>query len=131
MLEFVFNLRYNQHVDIYMAITTAFKTTQFGVGDRVKVTQIIKEGDKKRTQVFDGTVIKIKGDPGNKMFTVRRIGAAQVGIERIFPTNSPTIESVEVVREGMKGVQKAKLYYTRTKSKREIEKIYSRTKRRK
>lgn len=114
-----------------MALTATFKNTKFGVGDRVKVTQIIKEGEKKRTQVFDGMVIKIKGSLLDKTFTVRRIGEAQIGIERIFPISSPTIEKIEVVREGLKGIQKAKLYYTRSKSHREIEKIYSRAKVRK
>lgn len=111
-----------------MALTGTFKDTTFGVGDRVQVTQIIKEGDKKRNQVFDGMVIKIKGDAYNKTFTVRRIGAQQIGIERIFPFTSPTIDKVVVVREGVKGTKQAKLYFVREKSKRQIEKIYTRAK---
>lgn len=108
-----------------MAIITKHNETEFGVGDRIKVTQKIKEGDKERSQVFDGIVIGIKGRGENKTFTVRRIGVQQIGIERIFSLASPTIEKVEVVRSGVKGVKKAKLYYIRNKPKREIEKIYS------
>lgn len=109
-----------------MSLTATHKQTNFGVGDKVKVVQTIKEGEKSRSQVFEGTVIKIKGDNENKSFTVRRIGAAQVGIERIFPLASPSLEKIEVTREGVRGVRHSKLYYIREKSKREIEKIYSR-----
>lgn len=92
----------------------------------MKVYQKIKEGDKTRTQIFEGMVIGIKGREENKSLTVRRIGAALVGIERIFPLMSPTIDKIQVVKKGGQGVRKAKLYYTRDKSRREVEKIYSR-----
>lgn len=113
-----------------MAISATHKNTEFGVGDRVKVTQRIKEGEKERLQIFEGMVIGIKGHGNGKSFTVRRVGAAQVGIERIFPLSSPTLESVAISKEGKKGARRAKLYYTRDKSKREIDKIYSRSARR-
>ena len=109
-----------------MAIKAKHKDITFGVGDRVKVTQNIKEGEKVRLQVFDGIVIGIRGEEENKSFTVRRIGVQQIGIERIYPLISPSIEKVEVVRHGTKGIKRAKLYYIRDKSKKEIEKIYSR-----
>jgi large subunit ribosomal protein L19 len=109
-----------------MALTAQHKETEFGVGDRVKVVQKIKEGDKTRSQAFEGMVIGIKGRGENKSVTLRRIGAAQIGIERIYPLASPTIEKVEVVRAGVRGIRRAKLYYTRLQPKREIEKIYSR-----
>lgn len=111
-----------------MALRAKHKDTQFGVGDTVRVVQTIKEGDKERKQAFQGMVIGIRGEGENKSFTVRRVGAQQVGIERIFPLNAPVIDKVEVVREGTKGSKKAKLYFTRGKSAREIEKIYSRSK---
>jgi len=111
-----------------MAITAKHKEQDFGVGDKVKVWQRIKEQDKERLQAFDGMVIKIRGEGINKSFTVRRIGAAQVGIERTFPLQSPVIQKIEVVRKGTRGVRRAKLYYIRGKSKREIEKIYTRAK---
>ncbi len=109
-----------------MALITKHKDTSFGVGDEVKVHLNVKEGDKSRKQVFEGMVIGIKGRDAGKSFTVRRIGAAKVGIEMIVPLNTPSLEKVEVVRSGTEGVQHAKLYYVRNKSKKEIEKIYSR-----
>lgn len=110
-----------------MALTTKHNDSQFGIGDSIRVTQKIKEGEKTRLSSFEGIVISIKGREENQSFTVRRIGAAQIGIERIYPVSSPTIEKIDVLRSGLKGVRHAKLYYIRNKSKREIEKIYSRT----
>jgi large subunit ribosomal protein L19 len=112
-----------------MALTTTHKEVTFGVGDRIKVIQNIREGEKTRLQTFEGIVIKIKGREENQSFTVRRIGVQQIGIERIFPTLTPTIERIEVMKKGTRGTRRAKLYYIRDKSKREIEKIYSRAKR--
>lgn len=109
-----------------MALNAIIKETKFGVGDEVKVYLKIKEGEKTRNQIFQGIVIGIKGSDTGKSFTVRKIGAAKVGIEMIFPLNTPSLEKVEVVRPGTEGVQHAKLYYIRHKSTREIEKIYSR-----
>ena len=109
-----------------MALTAIHGDTTFGVGDRVKVVQKIKESGKTRSQTFEGQVLGIKGREQNKSFTVRRIGVGQIGIERIYPLSSPTIEKVEVVKRGGRGVRRAKLYYTREKSRKEIEKIYSR-----
>lgn len=111
-----------------MALKAKHNKTEFGVGDTVLVIQRLKEGDKTRSQAFEGMVIGIKGREENKTFTVRKIGAAKIGIERIFPLMSPSIEKIEVVRAGTQGVRRAKLYYTRTKPRREIEKIYSRRK---
>ena len=110
-----------------MALRIKHKEVEFGIGDRVKVFQRIKEGEKTRLAFFDGMVLAIKGNSGRKMFTVRRIGEASIGIERIFPIDLPTIERIEVVKRGTMGVKRAKLYYTRTKSTKEIDKIYSRT----
>lgn len=113
-----------------MAIKITHKEQEFGVGDTVRVWQKIKEGEKTRLQAFEGMVIGIKGRGAGKSFTVRRIGAAQVGIEKIFPIESPVIDKVEVVRKGTPGVSRAKLYYVRKKAKKEIEEIYSRSARR-
>ena len=109
-----------------MALIANHKETKFGVGDEIKVHLKVKDGEKSRSQIFQGMVIGIKGSDTGKSFTVRKVGAAKVGIEMIFPLNTPSIEKVEVVREGTEGVQHAKLYYVREKSDREIEKIYSR-----
>jgi len=109
-----------------MALKTTHNEVEFGVGDVVRVH--LKVND--RTQIFEGTVIKIKGEGKGKSFTVRRIGAQKIGIEQIFPLNAPTVEKVEVSRKGMRGSRHAKLYYIRDKSKKEIETIYSRARRR-
>ncbi len=113
-----------------MAISASHDKITFGVGDKVAVSLRVKEGDKDRTQVFEGTVIVIKGRGTGKSFTVRRIGSAKVGIERIFPLNSPVVQKVVVKRRGSEGVRHSKLYYIRGKSKKEIEKIFSRANRR-
>jgi large subunit ribosomal protein L19 len=110
-----------------MALFATIKDTTFGIGDAIRVIQRVKEeGDKTRLQAFEGMVIGIKGRGVEKTFTVRRIGAQRIGIERIFPVSSPVIDSIEVVRNGQKGSRHAKLYFTRTKPKKEIEAIYSR-----
>lgn len=113
-----------------MALKIKHKEIEFGVGDRIKVYQRIKEGEKTRVAFFDGIVISIKGQAERKTFTVRRAGEANIGIERIFPIELPTIEKIEVVKRGTSGVKRAKLYYIREKAPKEIDKIYSRTNRR-
>ncbi len=80
------------------------------VGDLVKVSVRIKEGDKSRIQMFEGTVIAKKHGGINETFTVRRV-AHGCGVERVFPLHSPSVEKVEVVRNGK--VRRAKLYYLR------------------
>ena len=83
---------------------------QFEVGDTVRVSVRIKEGDKERIQAFEGTVIAKKHGGVEETFTVRRVSYG-VGVEKIFPVNSPIIDKVEVVRHGK--VRRAKLYYLR------------------
>lgn len=80
------------------------------VGDTVKVHVRIKEGDKYRIQIFEGTVIAKKHGGINETFTVRRISYG-CGVERVFPVHSPIIEKVELVRSGK--VRRSKLYYLR------------------
>ena len=82
----------------------------FKIGDTVKVHVKIKEGEKYRIQVFEGTVIAKKHGGVAETFTVRRV-AYGVGIERVFPINSPFVEKVTVVRKGK--VRRAKLFYLR------------------
>jgi len=107
-----------------MALKITLKDIEFGVGDRVRVVQKIKEGDKSREAIFEGMVIGIKGRNPGKTFMVRRIGEGGVGIERIFPLNLPTIDKVIVVKRGIEGVKRAKLYYTREKAPTEVEMIF-------
>lgn len=83
---------------------------EFEIGDTVDVHCLIHEGEKKRTQVFSGTVIARSGEGSQEMFTVRRIVAGQ-GVERKFPVHSPRIAKVEVKRCSV--VRRAKLYYLR------------------
>lgn len=113
-----------------MALRLKHKEIEFGVGDRVKVFQRIKEGEKTRVAFFEGMVIAIKNRADRKTFTVRRVGEASIGIERIFPIELPTIEKIEVIKKGTRGVKRSKLYYVREKSTREIDKIFSRSNKR-
>lgn len=85
--------------------------SDFNIGDAVKVAQKIKEGDKERVQYFEGDVIAMKNNGISSTFTVRKIGANSVSVERIFPFYSPLIESVTFLRKGK--VRRAKLYYMR------------------
>ena len=84
----------------------------FGIGDTVKVSVKIVEGDNERIQAFQGTVIARRGSGVEETFTVRRVQAGQ-GVERVFPVNSLRIEKIEVIRRG--DVRRAKLYYLRDK----------------
>jgi large subunit ribosomal protein L19 len=86
-----------------------------------KTKREVKEEVRERTQIFEGIVIAIRGEGQNKTFTVRRIGTAAIGIERIFPLDSPWIAAVKVKKQGK--VRRAKLYYLREKSGREAEKL--------
>ena len=107
-----------------MALKIKIKETEFGVGDRIRVVQRVKDGEKNREAIFEGMVLAINGrDPG-KTFLVRRVGEAGVGIERIFPINLPSIEKIIVVKRGTEGVKRSKLYFTREKAPTEIEMIF-------
>jgi large subunit ribosomal protein L19 len=81
------------------------------VGSTVAVSQRIKEGDKERIQIFEGDVIGISNNGPSSTFTVRKIGANSVAVERIFPFYSPRIENIRFVKKGK--IRRAKLYYMR------------------
>ena len=85
----------------------------FNVGDTVRVSVRIKEGERERVQAFEGTVIAKKHGGIQETFTVRR-SSYGVGVERVFPTNSPFVEKVEVIRKGK--VRRAKLFYLRSRT---------------
>ena len=92
-------------------------TPEFGIGDTVRVSVKIREGERERTQMFEGTVIAKRGSGVAETFTVRRV-AYGVGVERVFPLHSPNVQDVKVVRYGKvrrsKGkVRRSKLYYLR------------------
>jgi large subunit ribosomal protein L19 len=83
---------------------------EFRPGDTIRVHVRIKEGDKERTQAFEGTVIARNNSGVSETITVRKISFGQ-GVERIFPVNAPVIDHIDLVRTGL--VRRAKLYYLR------------------
>jgi len=89
---------------------TARKLPEFGPGDTIVVNVKVKEGVRERVQAYEGVVIAIRSRGFNSSFTVRKISHG-TGVERVFPTHSPAIESVQVKRRGK--VRAAKLYYLR------------------
>ena len=86
---------------------------EFAVGDTVKVYAKIKEGNRERVQVFEGTVTKRQGGSNRETFTVRKISNG-CGVEKTWPLHSPNVEKIEVVRRGK--VRRAKLFYLRERS---------------
>ena len=100
-------------MDLMQAFTEKYKKAEppvVEVGDTVRVHLKVKEGNRERIQVFEGTVIAKKHGGINETFTVRRISYG-VGVEKVFPLYSPVIEKVETIRKGK--VRRAKLYYLR------------------
>lgn len=98
----------------------------FNIGDAVAVSVRIKEGNKERLQVFEGDVIGMHKNGASSTFTVRKIGAHSVSVERVFPFDCPTIESIKFIRHGK--ARRAKLYYIRErigKAARVAEKVVS------
>ena len=88
------------------------EVAEFKTGDTVRVHAKVKEGNRERIQVFEGTVIKRQNGGARETFTVRK-QASGVGVEKTWPVHSPIIEKIEVVRRGK--VRRAKLYYLRTR----------------
>ena len=93
---------------------------QFNIGDTVRISVKVVEGDKERIQPFDGVVIARRGGSTRETFTVRKISFG-VGVERIFPLHSPSIEKIDVIKRG--DVKRAKLYYLRSKKGKKATKI--------
>lgn len=83
---------------------------QIRIGDTVRVHVRIREGERERIQVFEGTIIARRGSGVSETFTVRRVSYG-VGVERVFPVNSPKVAKVELIRAGR--VRRSKLYYLR------------------
>jgi large subunit ribosomal protein L19 len=99
--------------DIIKKIETAQlkeNVTDFNIGDTVRVHAKIKEGNRERVQVFEGTVLKRQGGSSRETFTVRKTSGG-VGVEKTWPLHSPTLEKIEVIRKGK--VRRAKLNYLR------------------
>lgn len=87
--------------------------TEFHVGDTIRVNARIKEGNRERIQVFEGTVLKRQGGGARETFTVRKMSNG-VGVERTWPLHSPSVAGIEVVRRGK--VRRAKLNYLRQRT---------------
>lgn len=85
---------------------------EFSVGDTVKVSNRIKEGEKSRIQIFEGVVIKVQNESNRATFTVRKLSNG-VGVEKTWPLHSPNVEKIEVVRRGK--VRRARLNYLRNR----------------
>ncbi|NCN45005.1 MAG: 50S ribosomal protein L19 [Candidatus Pacebacteria bacterium CG10_big_fil_rev_8_21_14_0_10_36_11] len=96
-----------------MAQYFEYNNNNVSIGDTVRVHQEIVEGSKKRIQIFEGIVIAIKNVASGKSFTVRKIGANGIGVEKIFPVMLGSIKNIEVKRKG--AVRRSKLYYLREK----------------
>ena len=102
-------------MDLMKAFTEKYKKAEppvVAIGDTVKVHLKVKEGNRERIQIFEGTVIAKKHGGIEETFTVRRISYG-IGVEKVFPVHAPSIEKVEVVRHGK--VRRAKLYYLRNR----------------
>ena len=100
-------------MDLMQAFTEKYKKAEppvVAIGDTVRVHLKVKEGNRERIQVFEGTVIAKKHGGIQESFTVRRISYG-VGVEKVFPVHAPSVEKIEVVRHGK--VRRAKLYYLR------------------
>ena len=103
-------------MDLIKSITQEYERTdlpKFNVGDTVKVSLKIKEGNRERIQVFEGYVLKKQNGGVSETFTVRKLSSG-VGVEKTFPVNSPMIEKIEVVRSSK--VRRAKLNYMRERT---------------
>ena len=98
------------------SLKKASEVPSFNVGDTVKVMQRVVEGNKTRSQAFEGVVIAKAGAGVTTKFTVRRVSFGE-GVEKSFPVNSPTVQSITVTRQGK--VRRSKLYYLRNKSGKE------------
>ncbi len=88
------------------------EVAEFSVGDTVRVHNKIKEGNRERIQIFEGTVIKRQGGSNRETFTVRKFSNG-CGVEKTWPVHSPFVEKIEVVRKGK--VRRAKIYYLRSR----------------
>ena len=101
-------------MDLIKVVEEAYATgkhhAEFQAGDTITVAYRIKEGNKERIQQYRGVVIRISGEGDHKRFTVRKM-SDNIGVERIFPINSPFIDAIEVNKRGK--VRRAKLYYLR------------------
>lgn len=96
-----------------MAIKFTSSDAIYSIGDTIRVNYKIKEKEKERIQAFEGVIIAIKGRGENQTFTVRKNASDSIKVERIFPTKSPWISSLERIRQPKTKIRRAKAYYLR------------------
>ena len=93
-------------------ISTKFGETDMHIGDTLRIHSKVEEGGKVRIQVFEGILIRARGRGVNKTFTIRRIGAGGIGVERTWPLDSRSLVKIDVKKKATK-VRRSKLYYLR------------------
>jgi large subunit ribosomal protein L19 len=103
-----------------MSLKITYKEQIFFVGDTVKVNYKIKEKGKERIQAFDGIILAIKGIGENRNIVVQKVASNAIRVERIFPINSPWIDSIKKLRSPKTKIRRAKLYYLRNPKARSI-----------
>ncbi|TSC86728.1 MAG: large subunit ribosomal protein L19 [Microgenomates group bacterium Gr01-1014_7] len=103
-------------------ISGKYGETDIHIGDTIRVHSKVVEGEKTRIQVFEGILISLRGRGENKTFTVRKIGAGGIGVERTWPLDAKSIDKIEVKKKNS-GVRRSKLYYLRDLSGREAVRV--------
>ena len=96
-----------------MSLKFTFKDTEFTVGDTLKINYKIKEKDKERIQAFDGILLAIQGHGADRSIVVQKSAADGIKVERIFPIDSPWIDSIKKMRSPKAGIRRSKLYFLR------------------
>ena len=108
-----------------MARSLVLQDLSVTVGDTIKVHYSFSEKDKKKSQIFEGIVLAVRGRGDNQMVTIRKMTRSNIGVERIFPVISPFIEKVEIVKKTSS--TRANIQYIRTRSKKDIKENLYRT----
>lgn len=103
-------------------ISGNIKDTEVHIGDTIRVHSQVVEGGKTRIQVFEGILIRMQGRGENKTFTVRKIGAGAIGVERIWPVNGRSIVKIEIKKKNS-GVRRSKLFYLRERTGRQAVRV--------
>ena len=93
-------------------ISAKFNDTEMHIGDTIRVHNKVVEGAKTRIQIFEGILIRMRGSDVNKTFTVRKIGAGGIGVERTWPLDATNLEKIEIKKK-TQGVRRSKLYFLR------------------
>lgn len=103
-------------------ISVKFGETDLHIGDTVRINSNVVEGNKTRVQVFEGILIRLRGRGENRTFTVRKIGAGGIGVERTWPLDARSLVKIEVKKK-TSGVRRSKLYYLRDLSGKEAVRV--------